>query len=87
MAQNIVAGDLMVGACKLYTKTAPSWTRPRTNCGYLGTGGTPDFTGWTYQGLTDGGVLGGDREERTPTTPWTSPRTGSRAPSPSGTPR
>jgi hypothetical protein len=54
MAQNIVAGDLMVGACKLYTGV--TITDSATDLGFLGTGGTPDFSSLTYQGLTDGGV-------------------------------
>lgn len=55
MATGIVAGDLMVGACKLYTKA--TIVDPATDeLPVLGTGGVPDFSTWDYQGLTDGGV-------------------------------
>lgn len=55
MAQSIVAGDLMVGACKIYS--AATITDPTTQeLPLLGTGGVPDFSTWTYQGLTDGGT-------------------------------
>jgi hypothetical protein len=59
MAQGIVAGELMVGPGKLYT----------IDPGGLGQGlpddtlelaviaaATPDFSAWTYMGLTDGGT-------------------------------
>lgn len=59
MAQGIVAGELMVGAGKLYT----------IDPGNLGQGlpddtielaalatAVPDFSTWTYMGLTDGGT-------------------------------
>lgn len=60
MAQGIVAGQIMVGPGKLYmidpgglgqgiTDVAASETTVMAS-------GTPDWTAWTYLGLTDGGV-------------------------------
>lgn len=50
MAQGIVAGELLIGACKI--RTAPVGTDDEL----IIDGTAPDFTGWNYLGLTDGGV-------------------------------
>lgn len=54
MAQGIVAGELMAGPCKLYTRSTPITDSADDLAIIAGT--TPDFSDFTYQGLTDGGV-------------------------------
>jgi hypothetical protein len=50
MAQGIVAGELLIGAAKV--RLAPVGTDDLA----IIAAADPDWTGWTYQGLTDGGV-------------------------------